>query len=556
METRNARPESALRLLPDSGRGGVPPRSKPPSGKPVTKPSLNYLKIYQQQTLDARRPDIESMASLSAVAAAFRAATGWSLRFPRGPKPTHPTEHASSAPVNPGVGTPPGHALLDPVRSASAATEPRIDRQAAERLAEAIGALVSEDLKAQHALWQREAELAAAVPVVVRPGQGKHFAARLESVLRNAAKTIGCDAAGLYLLDEGTTSLKLRSSWGLPRQRLAEPPRSLSETLADLEAMLGHAVCLEDVGLLSHWRAPEDFPSAACVPVSSANTILGTLWVFSKRRRAFGDRDTHALEAAAGRLAAELEREALLREGVEAARLKREIVAAEQFERSLMPSVAPALPGWDIGGWVSRPGSLGGGFFDWFPLDRAKIGVALGHAGEEGIRGALAASALRASLRAHAAHCRRPRDLLHRANLDLWTASVGDQGAALFYTAIDPSKDRVPLSLAGALGRVIVGPEGCQRLPCNTPSLGACRDTHFRQETRRLLQGESLLVFTERDADRRNASGIESELARVCSENPRLGSRDLASFAGAILEARCPAPVPTVAILAIKRTDP
>ena len=69
---------------------------------------------------------------------------------------------------------------------------------------------------ARHALRQREAELATFVPVVVRADETPSLATRLEAVLRGGAEAIGCQAAGLYLLDPATTELKLRSSWGLP----------------------------------------------------------------------------------------------------------------------------------------------------------------------------------------------------------------------------------------------------------------------------------------------------------------------------------------------------
>ena len=124
----------------------------------------------------------------------------------------------------------------------------RMPLEQAEPLADALGKLWGELLATRHALWQREAELAAGVPLVLRrrrrdmPPLGE----RLEAVLRGGAEAIGCQAAALYLLDPATTELKLRSSWGLPRKRLTDPARPLRGALADLEALLGHAVVLTD----------------------------------------------------------------------------------------------------------------------------------------------------------------------------------------------------------------------------------------------------------------------------------------------------------------------
>ncbi len=159
--------------------------------------------------------------------------------------------------------------------------------EAARGLASAIGGMLEETLQLRRALVEREAELAAGVPLVPHPQEPEHLANRLEAVLRGGAQAVGCHAAALYLLDEATSKLKLRSCWGLPLDRLTAPPRPLQGAVADLESMLGHAVVLEDTPMMRHWRAPEDFSAAACVPVSTSTTILGTLWMFSNVKRDF-----------------------------------------------------------------------------------------------------------------------------------------------------------------------------------------------------------------------------------------------------------------------------
>src|SRR5690606_24574844 len=127
-------------------------------------------------------------------------------------------------------------------------------------------------LATRQAVWEREAEIATGVPLVLRDDDSRapSLAQRLESVLKGGAEAIGCQAAALYLLDAATTELKLRSSFGLPRRRLLDPARPLRPALADLEALLGHAVVMNEPALFDYWKVPEQgFRSAVCVPVSS-----------------------------------------------------------------------------------------------------------------------------------------------------------------------------------------------------------------------------------------------------------------------------------------------
>ena len=86
-------------------------------------------------------------------------------------------------PVNPGPGTSPGHLTLSARRRRSEDPSPRSPFEAARGLASAIGGMLEEILQLRRALVEREAELAAGVPLVPHPEEPEHLANRLEAVL-------------------------------------------------------------------------------------------------------------------------------------------------------------------------------------------------------------------------------------------------------------------------------------------------------------------------------------------------------------------------------------
>lgn len=174
--------------------------------------------------------------------------------------------------------------------------------------------LLGELHDAQQAVWERDADLAAGVPVRRRNDEDAHLALRLEAILKGGAEAVGCQSTGLYLLDDATSELKLRACWGMPRRKLLEPARPLRGAIADLEALLGHAVVIDDTTLLPHWKVPECCASAVCVPVASPTEPLGTLWAFCDYPRDFTPQQTNLLEIIAGRISVELERDVLLAE--------------------------------------------------------------------------------------------------------------------------------------------------------------------------------------------------------------------------------------------------
>ncbi|MCL2745325.1 MAG: GAF domain-containing protein, partial [Planctomycetaceae bacterium] len=166
----------------------------------------------------------------------------------------------------------------------------------------------------QQALRKYEEESAAHPPLSVLNMEMQVSVDTLFSVLKEGAKILGCAAASFYSLNSVEKTLKLRSCWGLPEETLLAPPRSLKDSPADLEAILGQAVVLYEDYVIEVYPIPEDFPAAVCVPVTSPMSILGTLWFFSSDRRKFYDRDIRFIEIIAGRIAAELERTSLIRE--------------------------------------------------------------------------------------------------------------------------------------------------------------------------------------------------------------------------------------------------
>ena len=216
-----------------------------------------------------------------------------------------------SAAVDPGGDLPPGHFEIS-----SSQTEHDGDRvHSVRELAGLLAELVNQLSETRRAVRATRGELASLAPLAIHCERGIALGKQIESVLQAAVETLKCTAAGMYLLDENTTELQLRGMWGLSQARPASASRPLDGATADLEAMLGHAVVLSDSALFDLWRVPEaDFSAAVCVPISSASSVLGTLWIFHTEPREFEDRETNLLEILAGRLAAEIERETLLRQ--------------------------------------------------------------------------------------------------------------------------------------------------------------------------------------------------------------------------------------------------
>ncbi|MBQ1277172.1 MAG: GAF domain-containing protein [Thermoguttaceae bacterium] len=264
--------------------------------------------------------DVPFVGSLPETLRVFQKVAGYELRFFRAGSSENADgqtfENATETPENVvriPVGDPNVKIFGALVLRSAPNVEPLVPRATAVAWAETLATTLGENYRWRAELVAREAELAVdATPNAEPSEESVRLASRLRDVLKTGAKALGgFDAAALYLLDDETTRLKIRALWGLPTDRFLDPPRPLRGARADVEALLGSAVVLNEAYLAEAWKAPEDFDCSLCVPVASETTILGTLWYFSNQKREIETRELETLELIAGRIVAELEKEKL-----------------------------------------------------------------------------------------------------------------------------------------------------------------------------------------------------------------------------------------------------
>lgn len=505
----------------------------------MTKKIPNYLKLHLETPAEEKSQHGTCEDGWRGLCQAFETATGWTMQR----TDDHPRAEgvAWSAPIVLADGKRAGHvAVLTPTRQSAMSPEAArstVDLAQIEPLALSIARMHAEAERLRRALREREAELAAGVPVVSRGGEEKHLAVRLESVLKGGAEAVGCDGAALYLLDDATSQLKMRALWGLPDERLLAPPRPLHSALADLEALVGHAVVLEDVRSMPHWQAPEDCVAAVCVPVSTPTVPLGTLWLFSNTRRDFSDEQTNLVEIIAGRIATDLEREVLLGESLRTRRMEQHFEALSRQASRRIPRVAPPLDDWRVAAWTGPSDGLGGEFYDWNLLEDGALSVAVGSAPLPPLEAALTIATLQAAVRSHTVYPQDPAQLHRRVNETLWTGSAGDQLVSLFYGRIDCQAGRLEYAACGRPLVLLAKGKLLERLECEAPPLGEHADLEPRLLSSKIAAGQMLLVLSEGARKALERGRIEnSELAAVVRAARQGGAEQVVERVRGLLE--------------------
>lgn len=522
--------------------------------EPITPKSL---RVYREEVPAPPDCDLATLPGWRQLCRSFLETTGCLLRFLPGPQPSSPDDIPVCPPLGDGSssmtkGSPFGHLRLDPTARAPHAVGPD---HPIYKMARGMADVLGELLATRIALWQREAELAAGIPVIPHPEEDQHLAQRLDEILHSAVRAVEAHAGAVYILDETTSHLKLRAVWGLPKTKLLAPPRMLKTAMADLEAMLGHAVIVDRSQPGDRWNPPETYPAAVCLPISTPTTILGTLWIFCDHERTFSDRDIDLLEVTAGRVAAELEREAALQTALQTIQLQRQVESAQRLIRSQLPTVSPLMEGWELAGWMSTE-RMAGAFFDWCCPRDGRIHFALGEAGDDSVATALTLSAVRAAWRAHAQYQREAKRLVEQLNLTLWTGSAGDQSATMICGVVDPKTGMLRLVAAGTAHAVLITEKQHRVVPPGGAALGIDPESTYLP-TRWKFPENAVLVATTTGV--REAVAVdqrplwETQILPLITSNLHLPAKTLVQKIQQSLEQNSLPSKKTPAVLVVKR---
>jgi hypothetical protein len=449
---------------------------------------------------------------VSEACAQFSETTGWTLRVAAERDVVDERGVVWSATITPGAGA--ATMRLELAAGAEDDTTTRFETAVAISLAETTGELIAELARTRHALWQREAELAAGVPVAPRHDEEGHLAERLEAILRSGAEAIGYEAAALYMLDAGTTELKLRSCWGMPKTRLLEDARALPTAIADLEALCGNAVVLDDTANLPHWNVPEDYASAVCVPVSSPTNLLGTIWMFGSQQRNLSDEETNIVEIVAGRIASELEREVMLSESTGAVDMRRQVESAATWQVEQLPHVQPLVDGWDVSGWADHERALGTTFYDWFAPRADRVCCSLGQVAGDDFAAAMTSAALQTSLRAHGSYDHGAIAQLELAHQTVWSTTAAPRRPSLLVAHLEPGCGHTELAGTCDICVLLIRPDGTwqsllrDQSQLGTPMLSEHLNAlELLTDTPTLEPGERLLVVNRDVLEAQDADG-------------------------------------------------
>jgi phosphoserine phosphatase RsbU/P len=252
----------------------------------------------------------------------------------------------------------------------------------------------------------------------------------------------------------------------------------------------------------------EDLGTELLLPLPGRNRLMGVMALGPKRSEAaYSKSDLHLLQVLATQTGMALEvselAHSLAKEAAQRERSNREMEIAREVQERLFPQEMPALLGGTIAGHCRPALGVGGDYYDVFPLQDGRLGLAIGDVSGKGISAALLMASLRASLRGVTLD--NPRDfakLMDKVNRLVYEASASNRYATFFFGALDPVTRVLECVNAGHNAPLVLrhkadGSTEILRLEADGPVVGLLPFAPYSEQSLQLEPGDLLVTYTD-----------------------------------------------------------
>jgi len=201
--------------------------------------------------------------------------------------------------------------------------------------------------------------------------------------------------------------------------------------------------------------------------------------------------------------------EAVLRATDEKLRIAREI------QRGLLPKHAPDIPGYDVAGFSSSAGAVGGDYYDFIAMADQRWGFVIADVSGHDLGASILMSQTRAYLRAEASSLNDVAEITSRLNHFLAHDVRDRRFVSLFFTRLDPARHSLIYAAAGQNGHLFRIDDQIHTLDVTGPLLGVIDDPQPASPEIPLQIGELLLLFTDGIAEATSPNGEQFGNLRI-----------------------------------------
>lgn len=188
---------------------------------------------------------------------------------------------------------------------------------------------------------------------------------------------------------------------------------------------------------------------------------------------------------------------------------------AREIQRGLLPQGPPQIPGYDIAGFSSSAGAVGGDYYDFISMADGCWGFVIADVSGHDLGASILMSQTRAYLRAEASSRNDVSEIATRLDHFLSHDVRDRRFVSLFFTRLDPARHQFVYAAAGQNGHLFQSDGTVRSLDVTGPLLGVIDERQPASAEHILKPGEVLLLFTDGIAEATSSHGEQFGNRRI-----------------------------------------
>jgi steroid delta-isomerase-like uncharacterized protein len=179
--------------------------------------------------------------------------------------------------------------------------------------------------------------------------------------------------------------------------------------------------------------------------------------------------------------------------------IEQELRLAKSIQQASLPQKVPTLEGWQISPLYQPAREVGGDFYDFHPLSRDRLGLAVGDATGKGVPAALVTSTTCGMLRAvsQTLDSSSPGEMLERVNEALVPSIPNNMFVTCFYAILDPKSGSLTYANAGHDLPYLHHSGVAEELRARGMPLGLMPEMGYEEKEIVLDAGEAALFYSD-----------------------------------------------------------
>ena len=179
-------------------------------------------------------------------------------------------------------------------------------------------------------------------------------------------------------------------------------------------------------------------------------------------------------------------------------RLEEELKMARQIQASLLPGNLPGDKEVSLAAYSKPSLTVGGDFYDYFPVDKHGLGLVIADASGKGLPAAMMISQIQAMIKSEVNNGNCIQKVVENVNNHLADSSPSERFATLFYGVFNKKTGEFQYANAGHNYPVLVRKDGTRELlKTGGLPLGFIRGVTYKTGTETLSPGDTIFLYTD-----------------------------------------------------------